>query len=160
MSELTGIPLQGSDPYKMPYGNAYAIGNLSETVITIIDQYEKVIANFSSDSFDEFTIDATGKLTYIGTIAKHFHIVSNFDMTGVGINQTYAFRWYKNNITALSAPIERFVGTGTDIGAVSLHADTNLEEGDYIELKATNRSSTANLVLLNIYLFVMGMSKT
>ena len=157
MSYLDGIEEQATDPYKMPYANAYLIGNSSETTISVIDQYESLAGSFASDGGDLMTGGANGRLTYTGKITKHFHIVSNFDMTSPGTNQTYSFRWFKNGNTPIGPPIERFVGTGSDVGAISLHADAMLAENDYIELKATNKTSTANVTLQNVYLFAMGM---
>ena len=49
------------------------------------------------------------------------------------------------------------MGTGSDLGAASLHADATLSSGDYLELKCTNDTSASTITVQNLYLYVMGM---
>ena len=52
---------------------------------------------------------------------------------------------------------KRKVGTGSDLGAGSVHADAMLNQNDYVELKVANTTSITNITLQNVYCFVMGM---
>ena len=62
-----------------------------------------------------------------------------------------------NDNNAISQPVKRKVGTGSDLGAASLHADATLSSGDYLELKCTNDTSASTITVQNLYLYVMGM---
>jgi len=157
MSVLTGKTVFETNENSFPHANAYYEDNVTATVIVAIDAFVKPAGSWLSSSSEEFTVDATGKLTYTGTIEKHFHIVSNFDMTTASNSQIIAFRWFKNGTTPLPAQVKRKVGTGSDLGAASVHADAMLNENDYVELKVANATSISNITLQNVYCFVMGM---
>lgn len=140
----------------LPYGGATAASNVTATVIAVIGTYVPVAATFVAGMLKDMTADAAGKITYTETISKHFHIVSNFDITTASNNQTVAFQWFKNGV-AISVPVERLVSTGADIGAMSVHADALLATNDYLELRATNLTTASNITCKNVYLFVVGM---
>ena len=132
-------------------------GNATATVISVATTYY-VVAGTLVESYtsSDMTTDAAGKITYTGTVDKHFHIVSNFDMTSASSNQIISFQWFKNGSTAISPPVKRKIGTGSDIGAASLHADAMLSQNDYLELKVTNDTSATNVTVQNLYLFAWG----
>jgi len=157
MSVLTGNTVFETNENSFPHANAYYENNITETVIVTTNAFVKPAGSWLSSSSEEFTVDGTGKLTYTGTVRKHFHIVSNFDMTTASNSQIIAFKWFKNGTTPLPAQVKRKVGTGSDLGAASVHADAMLNENDYVELKVANATSISNITLQNVYCFVMGM---
>ena len=133
-------------------------GNATATVVAVSTTYYVVAGTLVEDNkSSDMTTDAAGKITYTGTVNKHFHIVSNFDMTTASSNQVVSFQWFKNGSTAISPPVKRKVGTGSDIGAASLHPDATLSTNDYIELKVTNDTSASNVTVANLYLFAQGL---
>lgn len=140
----------------IPYGGASVAGNATETAIVDIGVAVQLAGVFVVGFLKDMTTDATGKLTYIGTTTKHFHIVSNFDVTSPVNNQIVSFQWFKNGV-AISVPVERKIAVGSDIGAMSVHADAVLVTNDFIELRVANLTSTANVVCKNVYYFSMGM---
>ncbi len=71
-------------------------------------------------------------------------------------NKVIEFQWFKNS-TALTVAIEVKVGTGSDIGTASIHADTMLSTNDTLTLKVANATDATNLTVKNIYTFAMGM---
>lgn len=141
----------------MPYGRAYFENNVTETVINVIDTFETVSGTYLNGDGEEVATSSSGVMTYTGTPDRHFHIVSNFDMTAASNNQTVSFCWFKNGNIALPVAINQRVGTGADVRTMSVHADAMMVTGDTLELRVTNRTSTANVTISNAYLFVMGM---
>ena len=139
------------------YASCGMTANATATTISVTGTYYPISGTISAGNVSSnMTTDAAGKITYTGSDSRHFHIVSNFDMTTASNSQITSFRWYKNGV-AISRPVERKVGTGSDIGAASLHADAMLTTNDYLELKVTNLSSASTITVKNLYLFVMGM---
>ena len=133
------------------------IGNTTATTISVTGTYYVITGTYvETSTTSDMTTDAAGKMTYTGAIDKHFHIVSNFDITTEVNNQTIAFQWFKNGV-AVSPLIESRVGTSTDIGTATLHADTMMSTNDYLELKVANETTSANVTIKNIYKFAMGM---
>lgn len=143
---------------KMPYGRAYFEGNVTESIIAAIDTFVTVAGTYINGGGEDVTTTAAGVFTYTGIPTRHFHIVSNFDMTAAANNQTVSFCWFKNSSIALPVAINQRVGTGTDVRTMSVHADVMLSTGDTLELRVANRTSTANVTCSNAYLFIMGCS--
>jgi len=141
----------------MPYGGGYMEGNATETVISSSSSYVDIAGTFTQGNVLEFTMSSGGVLTYTGTPDRHFHLVSNFSMISAGNAKIYRFSWFKNTSTRLLPYIDRMVGTGSDVGAVSLHADAMLSNGDTLQLKVSNESDTTNMTVEAIYAFAQGM---
>ena len=138
------------------YASCGMTANATATTIAVTGTYYPISGTVTAGNVSSgITTNAAGKITYTGTDTRHFHIVSNFDMTTASNSQITSFRWYKNGV-AISRPVERKVGTGSDIGAASLHADAMLSTNDYLELKVTNLTSASTITVKNLYLFVMG----
>lgn len=141
-----------------PHGGASMAGNTTETSIGTADTFELIAGTFVASGHPHDILEGTnGRLTYEGSSDRHFHIVSNLDMTSSSGNQILSFQWFKNGSIAVGPPVERKTGTGSDIGAISLHADAVLSTDDYLELKTTNKSSATAITVKNIYIFCMGM---
>lgn len=141
-----------------PYGGGYMEGNATATTINTIDTFEDVAGTITANSaLREVTCSAGGVLTYTGTPVRHFHVVTNLSMTAASNNQVIKFAWFKNGTTKLPAELHRKVGTGTDVGAASIHTDAMLSTGDTLQLKVTNGTSTASITVTHLYAFIMGM---
>lgn len=146
------------DSVRTPHGSFSMQSNAVETVINSIDVYEKVAGTTAAGPhLHDMTMDQSGRLTYTGVSPRHFHLVASIAMTSAANNQTVAFRCAVNGATIDRTMIERRIGTGTDIGAVSLHGDALLNNGDYFEVFVTNETSTANVTINDLYVFAMGM---
>lgn len=140
-----------------PHGGSTMEANAVATTIVAAGTYETVAGVFVAipDAHD-ITVSASGVITFTGASPRHFHIVSNFDMLAGGNNKVVSAQWFKNGTTALSVPVKRKVSTGTDVGAVSVHADTVLSNGDTIQLKIANDTDTVSVTLQDAYVFAMG----
>jgi len=142
----------------LPYGGGYMEGNATATTINTIDVFEDVAGTITANSsLRDITCSAGGVLTYTGAPVRHFHVVTNLSMTAASNNQVIKFAWYKNGTTKLPAELHRKVGTGTDVGAASIHTDAMLSTGDTLQLKVANGTSTANVSIEYLYAFIMGM---
>ena len=140
-----------------PFGGASVTGNASATTITVQSTYYPINATFIAGSLVEVGITASGgKMTYTGTPARHFHVVSNLDAFAATNNQILSFQWFKNGV-AIAPPIKCKITSGGDIATMSIHTDVMLSTNDYLELKVTNTSSTATVTIENCYLFMHGM---
>lgn len=145
-----------------PYGGSGMKANATATIINTVGTFEAISGTFvANTSLQGITSGAGGLLTYTGTQGRHFHIVSNFDVTVDSNNQTVKLQWFHTpsggSEVALQIPIEDRISTGADIVSMSTHADVMLQNGDTLQLKVTNETSTANITVKNIYLFAMGM---
>ena len=140
------------------HGSASLASNATATTISVATTYYAISGTFvvggSPASVTESA--AGGKMTYTGTIDRHFHIVANMDMTCASNSQILAFQWHLNG-SPISCGVNRKVGTGADVGAASVHADAMLSENDELELRVTNLTSTASVTVQNCYVFVLGM---
>lgn len=128
------------------------------TTINVAGTYELINGVMVSGTHNALmTADASGRLTYNGASERHFHIVASISMTSQNNNQTVGFRIARNGVSDPVTQIRRRVGTGSDVGAVAIHGDEVLSNGDYIEVFATNYTSTGSLTVEDFYFFAMGM---
>lgn len=145
------------DSVRSPHGQVHLTAPV-ETSITQIGTYVKVNGTFGLDAHNHLTTpDTTGRITYTGTSARHFHLVSSISMTCAANNQIVSFRIAVNGVTDAATQLRRKIGTGTDIGSTALHGDEVLSQNDYVELYVANLTSTANITIEDCYLFAVGM---
>ncbi len=142
-----------------PHGSASMEANALATTINTILVFEKIAGVFiPSGDLTEIGISATnGVMTYTGIPDRHFHIVGNVSLTSASSNQVICLQWFKNDTTALPAPLEDKIGTGSDIRSLAVHADVSLATNDTLTLKVANSTSTGNLTVRDYYAFAMGM---
>lgn len=148
----------GSFQPAWPHGGTSIAGNATATTIGVAGTFVLPGLTFTAGGSPSGVTETAlnGRLTYTGTADRHFHIVSNFDMTCASNSQVISFQWHKDG-APIGVAVDRKVGTGSDVGAASLHTDAHLSTGEYIELWLTNDTSTASVTLGNVYMFMMGM---
>ena len=127
------------------FGGTEISGNATETVISVATTFVKVLGTFTSAATPKDMTVASNRLTYDGVPTRSFVLGAAMSMTG-GNNVLLQFQFAKNG-TLIGVPLSRWVSTGTDEGALALQAVTSMDTNDYIELWATNATSTANLVV-------------
>lgn len=151
------IPRVGVSVDTQPHGSGGFVSNATATVLAVQNTYYPVAGTFvENGSPHEFTISAAGLLTYTGAIARHVHIVSNFDFSSSTNNQTIQFKWFLNG-EEQGIPVSRKAAVGADVGAVSVHGDAVMSTGDTLQLRVRNQTSAANITVGDCYLFAMGM---
>lgn len=141
------------------FGGANMTENTTETTINTVDVFENISGTFIANAtLKDVTVNAAGGiLTYTGAPDCHFHVVSNLSFTTASNNKVIKVQWFKNGSTGLPVHIERLVGTGSDIGSSSVHADVMLSTGDTLEMKVTNATDATNMTIRDVYTSVIGM---
>lgn len=91
-----------------------------------------------------FTMPVDNRLTYTGTAERIVHVACNFSMSVLGNNKLMKFRLARNGVTIPESEIQRWVSTGTDIGAASCQSLCTATVGDFIELWGANATDTTN----------------
>lgn len=139
-----------------PFGSCSVDGNATATVISTSSVYVKVAGTMVSGDSSADMSGAGNKLTYTGAAIRHFHIVTNMSVTTAGNNVVVNIKLGKNG-TVIGTPVRRKVGTGSDVGAMSVHADVMLDTNDYIEVFVANDTDTSNITVEDLYFFAVGM---
>lgn len=151
------VPRVGVVLDTQPHGGGGYVDNAVVTTIAVQDTFYVIAGTFvPSASLLDFTMSATGLLTYTGANTRHVHIASNFDFTSGTNNQIIQFKWFFNG-SARGIPVSRKAAIGADVGAVAVHDDVMMSTGDTLQLRVRNRTSAADITVGNIYLFIMGM---
>lgn len=129
-----------------------------ETVISVAATPTKALGTTTAVNLTGgFTMPANNRLLYTGVVDVHAHIASSMTLTTAGSNKIVGSTIAKNGTALAHSLCHRKVGTGTDEGAIAIHADAMLTNGDYLEIFLENETDTTNLTIEHGYLFVMGM---
>lgn len=143
------------ETFTPPYGSYY-LSSAAETSVSIAGTYVKVAGTTAANNLRDFT-HSSGRLTYTGTVAQHFHLASTISFTAAGNNKLIAFKLAKNGTVVDGSYTPRFVSTGADVGSLALHWDEMLDPNDYLEIWGTNETDTTNFTAQALYLFALGM---
>lgn len=106
---------------------------------------------------------ANNRLRYTGTPKIHAQITASLSITTASNNQVISFRVYKYDASATSgatlvhSEIQSKTTTGSDVEAVTLHADCLLETNDYIEIHVRNITSASDITVEKLNLVVQGL---
>lgn len=132
----------------------------SNAVTSITDQvsYFPVAGTYALRVPMEWAMDVNGQLKYTGAPDQICHIAVSLSFTVASNNQTIDLTVRKNGTEITGAQQQRKVGTGSDVGSTALHTADRLSTGDYLDVAVRNLSSTANVTVLYLNLFVMGMA--
>jgi len=103
-------------------------------------------------------MSTNGQLRYIGTAPRAMIANCSFSMTSAGNNQVAELVITKNGTPLTPSVVRRKIGTGSDVGTGALHAFTSVVNGDYLDVRIRNTTSTANLTLETCNLFAMDMA--
>lgn len=140
-------------------GGLYISGS-SATTVSDTTSYFKVAGTTTSRTLHNFTMDTDGRLTYSGTPDIHVDCTATISMTAAQNNENIHFRVGLNGdattADAIASETERYVSTGADVGAASVHYDSQMSNGDYLELFVRNETSATNVTVTRLKLFVRG----
>lgn len=95
-----------------------------------------------------FTHATPNKLTYTGTATKVFKITADLTCTHTAQNAILTFSIAKNGTNITNSSIQRKVGTGGDIGALSMSWAVSLATNDYLEVYADSTEAGTTTVSL------------
>lgn len=102
----------------------------------------------------DFTHATPFRLTYTGSATKVFAVNVNYSITAGGNNKLSSLRIAKNGTTIAKSEIDRFIGTGTDVGAGGLQTLVELTASSFIELYLTNKTDTVSLTVEKANMFI------
>lgn len=138
------------------FGGLY-LTSASATVIGSSGTMVKAAGTTTSTVLNDFTMPTDNRLQYNGVADVHAHIAASCSFTSSVSNTVAALGILKNGTLLPSSRIERKLGTGSDVGAVALHTDAMLTNGDYLELAVELVTATGNVTVSLGYLFAMTM---
>lgn len=129
---------------------------ISNTVDAITNMTLCNVATAFSGS-SEFDSPTPGRLRYIGTKMKSFHIACTISVyPDGGSSDRFAFAVSKNGVPIPSSRVIQKLPTG-DTQSTAMHVMTNLSTNDYLELYAGNMSTTGDVWIKTVNLFALGM---
>lgn len=140
-------------------GSMY-LSSTEGTPISVTDTYVKASGTTTVRNVNNFTMPSNNRLTYNGASTIHVELQASIGMACPSTNVILAARLVKNgNPTSNDsiASTSRFDYLNTGILPLSVMGDTSMVSGDYIELFVTNETSTANVTVENMYMFVKGV---
>lgn len=141
------------------FGSMY-ISSAAATSISAQNTFTKVAGTTTLEAVArDMSMPANNRLRYDGAITRQFLIKAAFSMTAAASNEVYAFRLAKNGTTIAASEIQRFVGTGSDVGAAAVQASVELSTNDYVELFVENQTSSANPTIEVLHMFALGIVK-
>lgn len=122
--------------------------NLTPTPINTTGVYEKVQGTWLLDNKnDNFTADATGRVTYVGNEDLIIPIDFNVSMAQVtGNNQLMAAKFYVNGLP-LTPAMQVSASSSTRPQALSVSWQYTFTTGDYLEIYITNLDSTSDILV-------------
>lgn len=105
-----------------------------------------------------FTIDNTGRLTYVGTPTRHQHVACTISFSvAVAAAKEIEFRLAKNGTVIAGSRVIVNTNGATSKLSTALHWDVMLATNEYLELWVTNNTDTTAVALASAYLFAMDM---
>ncbi len=111
--------------------------------------------SFSGNS--EFDSPSAGRLRYIGTKTKFFHIACTISVFPSGTSSNnFVFAVSKNGTLIPESRVMQKLPTG-DTQSTAMHVAVYLSTNDYLELTAGNLSSTGDVYVRSLNLFALGM---
>lgn len=98
-----------------------------------------------------------GKLRYIGTSTKTFHVACTISVAPAGSNDVYVIGIAKNGTLIASSRVLQKTATSSDTQSTALHVAVSMTTNDYLQLIVGNMSTSNGLTLKTFNLFALGM---
>lgn len=95
-----------------------------------------------------FTVTTTsgGRLTYNGADTRVFHIQASIAFTSTQSNEIALFYFFRSGTELTNTQKRRKLGTGSDLGSISLDHIVTLSSGQYIEIFCDLAASSSNTI--------------
>lgn len=130
------------------YASVYMQGNSTATTIAVAGTPVKMAGTFSLGDTANFTVDATGRMTYTGETAGHIvNLIATLDVS-TGSNLLVSMYIAKNG-TVISTKMTDTISSAQP-RAIATFINTTLEPNDYIEAFVSNDSTTASVIAKNV----------
>jgi len=138
------------------FGGCGMTENAVETVIASAGTPAVVLGTTTETSSSDDVTVGNNRITYTGINPKRFVITSHVSVLGASNNILIGIQ-IAHNGTPIGYPTKRKIATGADEGAISVVADITLNQNDYVELFAFNKTSAANIIVEDGILFMAGL---
>ena len=142
------------------HGKQYFTGSTTETIISTSGTYVKIAGTTIGNLSDPASVNTTStsnRLVYTGVSTRHFLINATVSLRTTGTNQEVDAKLYYNGIEMVDTEAHVTIKAGGDLATLSIHGDIVMNTNDYIEVWVTNDTSTNNIVVEDLYLFMSGM---
>lgn len=139
-----------------PIHGSYSRLVTAPTTVSVAGDYVKAAGTTTPGTLHDLTMDQDNRLTFVGASPRHFHVLASISMTCDGINKVLGLKLAKNGVPLDFSVVRRSVGTGLDVGALSLQGDMTLVENDYVEVWLTNETSATDVTIEEIHLHAAG----
>lgn len=135
-------------------GLASQVSNAVETVITVATTPVKLAGSWNDEHSPQFTIDATGKITYNGPKGIHADISMTISAAPVsGSNKAIVFYVAKNGSVITNSGAHNNLSAGNPSNTSIVWHET-LVTGDFIEAFVANDTDTVNILVTDAALRV------
>jgi hypothetical protein len=145
VSGTTGIQISAHADL---YGQVTMQGNSTATAIAVVDTPVKVAGTFVVGIESKFTGDTTGRLTYTGDEDAIVKFSASVTVIPLGTGQNLSMHFAKNGTVITNAKIMRIVSS-TESANLSLFFNIAMTAGDYVEVFASNGTTTNNMTVTN-----------
>jgi len=139
----------------------YIVGSALNTTFAGTGAGNEVLVNFGAaflaDIQNKFTISTAGRITYTGVFSTSIYFTANlYSIVAGGAARTYIFYLAKNGtIITSSGSKEQFDGSSP--ANVSVASLTQMQNGDYLELKVMAVTATTSLNVDTASIKVLGL---
>jgi len=128
------------------------ISNATETVISVASTPVKLAGTWTDEESQQFTTDATGKMTYIGVKDIDLNVDMSFSGAPVsGTNKDITFYVAKNGSVVTNSGAANRISSGSP-ARTSLMWRISLSTNDYIEAFVENNTDTINMLVTDAVL--------
>lgn len=139
------------------YGELY-IDTPAATTIADTVNYFDVAGTYTAGQLKDFDQNVNGKLRYIGAPNIEVLIFANLSFTVAGTNDLIHLEARKNGVDIPGSDAVRKVGTGSDVGAMSIVGITPMDTNDELTLAVRNESATDDVTGVEGHLLALGVA--
>lgn len=105
-----------------------------------------------------FDMDSNGRLRYTGAEPVVANVGLSVAVTSASSNQVIHYRLGKNGATSVNSEGHRKIGTGADVGAISIAGIFELDTNDYLSLFVSNESGSNDITIETAQLQAMAFT--
>jgi len=130
------------------YAEMYISGS-SATTLGDTSTWVQVGGTYTlTDSSSNWTMGVNGQLLYGGTEDREVQLWATASLTSAGTNDQLQFAFAKDGAVLTPSIVQRYVTTGTDVGALAIIGHTDVSSGEYLSLVTRNISAAADTTAL------------
>lgn len=146
------------------YGQIWEHMNAAETDIDTVDTWTEIVLtsptldNVSSlQGSADFDEPADGRLRYLGTPTRKFHITASISITAVGNNKSTQIALGISGTPNLASVAHRFIAVGADEGNIGIQLIVSLATNQYVSAFVKNTTDNTNLTIVHMNIQAVGM---